>query len=256
MPEAPTDTPRRVLVLGWHAATERQLRPLARWYEGRGHAVRVVLTPTFRTMGLPGAWARFGRELAEALEAETRRDPRAVLVHAFSNAGFWTLAALADALDAHAPSVQLEGLVIDSAPGFPEKVPFWFTARYATPAMMPGLLTALGGKPRAFHPLLSPPIAAFFAVWHVLARPQVRFMEDGQRKVRALIAARALPLLVIGSDADALIPREHVDRFVRAVEARGTPVERLWFERSAHVRHLFEHRAEYFARLESFVSRA
>lgn len=240
-----------MLVLGWHAATERQLRPLARWYEGRGYAVRVVLTPTFRTMGLPGAWARFGRELARELAHGAERD---VIVHAFSNAGFWTLAALADALDAHAPHVRIRGVVIDSAPGFPEKVPFWFTARYATPAMMPGLLAALGRRPRSFHPLLSPPIAAFFAVWHVLARPQVAFMGAGQRKVRALIAARALPLLVIGSDADALIPREHVDGFVRAVEAGGTRVERLWFEKSAHVRHLFEHRAAYLERLTAFLA--
>ena len=232
-----------VVVLGWHGSTERQLRVIARWYETRGHAVRVVITPTFRTMGRRGAWPAFGRELARELEGEP------LILHAFSNAGFWTMSALLDALP-QAPS----RVIIDSAPGFPEKIPMWITARFATAAMLPSFLASLGRKPRSFHPVLTPVVAAFFGAWHLVAREQVRFMETGQARVIARL--RGAPLLAIWSDADALIPAEHVVRFLDRAAAEGIPVTRLHFTDSAHIRHFVQHRGAYFAQLEAFLDGA
>jgi hypothetical protein len=231
----------RALILGWHASTERQLRGIARWYEARGFETRTVITPTFRTMGLPGAWRAFGEKLARDVD-----EKRPLVIHAFSNAGFWTMSALLDAM-----AMPPARVIIDSAPGFPEKIPMWMTAKFATAAMMPGLLASLGRRPRSFHPLLTPPIAFFFGAWHLVARRQIAFMQSGQQRV--IDRLRDVPLLAIWSDADTLVPAEHVGAFLDRAERGGVRVERLHFEDSAHVRHFVQHRAEYFARLEAFV---
>ena len=229
------------VVLGWHASTERQLRPIARWYETRGFIARTVITPTFRAMGVPGAWRAFGVKLAREIDRD-----RPLVIHAFSNAGFWTLSALLDAMS-FAPAA----VIVDSAPGFPEKIPMWITAKFATAAMLPGLLASLGRRPRSFHPILSPPIAMFFGAWHLVARGSIAFMESGQRRV--IDKLRGVRMLTIWSDADALIPSAHVRAFVDRAEHEGVKIERLHFTDSAHVRHFVQHRAEYFARLEEFV---
>lgn len=232
----------RVLILGWHGSTERQLRAIARWWQARTADVRIVITPTFRTMGRRGSWPAFGQKLARELPS----DARPLVIHAFSNAGFWTMSALLDALPTPPARV-----IVDSAPGFPETIPMWVTAKFATAAMMPGLLASLGRRPRLFHPLISPPVALFFGVWHLIAREQVRFMETGQRRV--LDRLRGAPLLAIWSDADVLVPAEHVVAFLDRAEREGVRVERLHYTESAHVRHFVQHRAEYFARVEAFV---
>lgn len=236
------------LVLGWHASTERQLRPIVRWYESRGFVARTVITPTFRAMGVPGAWRAFGVKVAKTIDRD-----RPLVIHAFSNAGFWTMSALLDAMP-FAPA----RVIVDSAPGFPEKIPMWITAKFATAAMLPGLLASLGRRPRSFHPILSPPIAMFFGAWHLIARGSIAFMESGQRRVieklRPTGHREGVPMLTIWSDADALVPAEHVRAFVDRAEHEGVKIERLHFTDSAHVRHFVQHRAAYFARLEAFVS--
>lgn len=240
MPERP---PARVLILGWHGSTERQLRAIARWHEGRGARAEIVITPTFRTMGLRGAWAAFGEALARKVDAGEGE----LVIHAFSNAGFWTMSALLDAMHTRPTRV-----IVDSAPGFPaDHISPLFTARYATMAMLPSLLAQLKRPPRTFHPLLTPPLATFFAGWHLIARRQVRFMASGQSRVIAKLAG--VPLLAIWSDADALIPEEHVVRFLDRAAQAGVRVERLHFVDSAHVRHFVQHRAEYFERIARFL---
>jgi fermentation-respiration switch protein FrsA (DUF1100 family) len=117
--------------------------------------------------------------------------------------------------------------------------------------MMPGLLASLGRRPRSFHPVLSPPTAFFFGLWHLLAREQVRFMESGQRRVIERLAG--VPMLAIWSDADTLVPAEHVVAFLDRAERAGVPIERLHFHDSAHVRHFVQHRAQYFGRVETFI---
>jgi hypothetical protein len=250
----------RVLILGWHGSTERQLRPLARWYEARGHTVRVVLTPTFRTMARGDGWPRFGVELAESLAATHAREPRPLVVHAFSNTGFWTLSALLEAArDLHPELLDaLRGTILDSAPGFPESVRWWFSAKYAALAMTPSVVAALrldrlGRRPkgRVFHPLVSPPLMVFLAGWHLVAGRQIRFMEAGAARVR--VPHRGKPLLAIYSAADALVPVALVEAFLDGAARDGVRVERLRFEDSAHVRHFLEHRHDYLAAVERFI---
>ena len=249
----------RVVLLGWHGSKERQLRPLARWYDARGHPARIVLTDSFRTMGRRDGWPRFGAELADSLAQEHARDPRPLFVHAFSNTGFWTLSAFLDAARDRHPTLAAAHMrtVLDSAPGFPERVRWWFNAKYAALAMTPSVLSTLrlerlAKQPRTFHPLVSPPLMLFFAGWHLVARRQVRFMEQGHERVRR--HHRGKPLLAIYSAKDSLVPVRYVEGFLDRAEDDGVLVERLRFEDSAHVRHFVQHRHDYLAAIERFTA--
>ena len=91
----------------------------------------------------------------------------------------------------------------------------------------------------------------FFGAWHLIARGSIAFMESGQRRV--IEKLRGVRTLTIWSDADALVPAEHVRAFVDRAEHEGVKLERMHFTDSAHVRHFVQHRAAYFARLEEFV---
>ena len=238
----------RVVILGWHGAKERQLRPLARAYGTLGRArgldveARTVLTPTFRTMARPDGWPRFGEELAASLAEAQRAESRQLVLHAFSNAGFWTMRAL---LDAAPPELRRAHVVtvLDSAPGFPRRVPFWFTAYYAALAMTPGVLEALGRPPRHLHPIVSPPLAAFLGAWHFVAPRQVRFMESALDAVAAAHVGK--PLLAIYSDADRLVRPRHVEAFLDDAERAGVRVRRLHLAGTTHVRHFLDERTRY-----------
>jgi pimeloyl-ACP methyl ester carboxylesterase len=234
-------------IFGWYGSRERHLRAIARHHESLGASPIVAVPRSFETMSRPDGWQKEGNLLA----ARVPRDGLPLLVHAFSNAGFWSATALLDALD---PRVPFAGSVIDSAPGFPEKVSPLFTAKYASRAMMPSLLERLGRKPALRHPLLTPPLMAFMGVWHLLSPAQVRFMEGAQAAMRA--RHRGLPLTVIWGGKDELVRAHHVERFAAAAEREGAHVERVYFADGDHVRHLVDHRREYLAAVERFVDRA
>jgi hypothetical protein len=51
------------------------------------------------------------------------------------------------------------------------------------------------------------------------------------------------------------VAREHVEAFLDRCEAESVPVERLFFERSEHVRHLVSHRAVYEKAVRGFAAR-
>lgn len=240
--------PYRAIVLGWHGSRERHLRPLAKHHEARGADVIVHAPRTFRAMVPPRGWQREAEPLAAEILA---RDPRPLVVHAMSNAGFWSSLALLERLGDRA---RLAGTILDSAPGFPERVSFLFTARYASRAMLPALLHQLGLPPAHTHPLFRPPIAALLGAWHLVSRRQVRYMESSQPRMRAL--HRDLPLLGIYGGADELVLPHYVERFLDGAKDAGAKVERLFFPDGGHVRHLVEHRAEYLAAVDRFLTRA
>ncbi|AKF11337.1 DUF829 domain-containing protein [Sandaracinus amylolyticus] len=243
----------RELIVGWHGSRERQLRVLAKHDESKHGADVLTHVPrTFRAMSFPEGWAREGQRLAERLERAHAARPMPLVIHAFSNAGFWTTAALLDRLspalrDAH------RATVIDSAPGFPPHIEARFTARYATRAMLPALLARFGLRASHTHPLVGPPFAAFLYAWHHVAPKQVRFMESSLARLRD--AHRERPLMVVWGGRDELVPARFVEAFVRDCEAHGVPLERLFFQEGDHVRHLVAHRREYFAARDAFLAR-
>jgi hypothetical protein len=241
----------RVLVLGWHGSKERHLRPIARAWESLGLEPRIVVPETWRAMSFRNGWPRLGQRL---LDAHGGDGPW--IAHAFSNAGFWSLCAMLSAASERAPAVLAAhtGTVLDSAPGFPENVSPLFTAKYASMAMTPSLLAALGRPQREVHPLVTPPLAAFLGLWHFVARDQVRFMESSQSRFLSLHQGK--PLLSIYGGADRLVRPKYVESFLERASAANVPVDRLYFPESRHVRHFVEHRHEVTDHLRAFVARA
>lgn len=241
---------RRALIVGWHGSRERHLRALARCYEARlgaeGEAIAIV-PRTFDAMRRADGWAREGRRVAEVLaRAERERGELPVVIHAFSNAGFWTARALLDAMS-EAQRARHEATVLDSAPGFPERVSARFTARYASRAMLPGVMEALGMRPAHVHPVLTPPVAALLGAWHVIAPAQVRFMESSLAAMRAHHAR--VPVLLVWGGADELVPAALVERFAATLPR----AQRLYFPDGEHVRHFVTHRQIYLTTLHDFL---
>lgn len=235
----------RVLVVGWHGSAPRQLRPIARAWESLGACTHAEVPRSFRAMSRARGWQDVGETLTDTLAAMHAVDPRPLVFHTFSNAGFWTLAALLAAAATRAPAL-LDAHVataLDSAPGFPAEVEARFTAQHAAMAMMPGVLATLGKKPAHRHPALSPLAEAFFFAWHHLAHGQVRFMEASLGRVASHHAGR--PLLALYGDRDELVPHPYVEAFCDLAATAGARVTRRRFEGSPHVRHLAGHRRAY-----------
>lgn len=243
-----------LLVLGWAGSTERQLRGIATIHRSLGSRPTVVAPRVFRAMALPWGWRREGDALAARLIEAVRQEPAPWIVHAFSNAGFWTWAATLRALmrrpDGALVLEHVAALVLDSAPGFPAKLEPSFTARYAAMAMMPSLLGALGRPPALTHPRLDGPLRAFMRLWYYASPGQIRELEDSLRVVRD---TGSWPILALCSSADTLVPIEHVEAFVASAGERASA---LRWEDSEHVRHLIVHRHEYVEAIRELVRRA
>jgi pimeloyl-ACP methyl ester carboxylesterase len=249
-----TESAARIVLIGWHGSCERHLRGLARHYESRLGAETITHVPrSFAAMSRPGGWSREGAHLAERVVRAHATRPLPLVIHAFSNAGFWSTRALLDALP---PALRAEhrATILDSAPGFPARVTPRFTAKYASRAMLPGLLAALRMRPAHTHRWLTPPVAALLGLWHLVAPAQVRFMGSSLDAMRA--AHARVPLLLVWGGQDELVPAAHVERFAADAAHAGVPVERLHFPDGRHVAHLVSHRREYLAAIADFLARA
>lgn len=246
----------RVLLLGWFGSRERHLQPLRSFYEKRGADV-VPFVADARTSFAP--WAGYAEASAGLVEAVIRaeaEDPRPLVIHAFSNHGFFTALALLERLQGDRPELlaRVVGLVFDSAPGIPDEPDLRFTMRHAPRLFMPSLLTALRRRPAHEHPILTPILSVVAGAIHLAAPWGVRALKSTVPRMLAVLAR--LPgrrALFFWGDADALVPHAIVAAFADSCERAGLVVERCFFPGSRHVRHLVEHRAEYLARVERFL---
>jgi acetyl esterase/lipase len=235
-----------VLILGWAGSTPKQLRGVGRFYRRHGAAIVVHSAEVFRAMGLPDGWAREGRAVAAKLE---EADPDRLVVHGFSNGGFWTFVALLEALPAHLRQ-RIRAVVLDSAPGVPESIEPFYYAHYSTKAMVPVLLAALGRPPAPSHPVATPAVWAFMRLWYHLSPQQIAYAE---RSTQVAIDHGDWDHLILYSSADELVPPHFVEAFAHRLRAAGRGVETKRWEDSAHVRHMVAHRQEYFERIAAFL---
>lgn len=199
-------------------------------------------------MRRPDGWDREGARVAARVRAEARSGP--IVIHSFSNAGFWTYAATLSHLG---PGVleRVAAAVIDSAPGFPPHVGPDFYARHSAMAVMPMILRALGRPPALHHPVLSPATRAFMRFWYLLSARARRAMERSLAEVRE---TGAWPLLFLYSGADRLVEPRWVEAFLATLGRRSVTAKR--WEDSAHVKHMITHRSAYFGAIERFLTRA
>ena len=227
-----------VAVLGWAGSRERQLRGVVRWYRERGAEVLTARAQIYRAMSKPDGWAIEGRELAPRLDGAER-----IIVHLFSNAGFWTYAALLE----QRPDLPIDAAVIDSAPGFPSRIGARFYARNSSMAVMPIVLRIFRRPPALHHPLLTPPLWLWMRLWYHFSSEQIAFAE---RSLTVVARNAERPHLVLYSSADELVRPEHVEAFVERLGSAET--ER--FERSEHIRHMVVHRSRYLDRVAGFLA--
>ncbi|MFK7988122.1 MAG: DUF829 domain-containing protein [Sandaracinaceae bacterium] len=237
---------RPVAILGWAGASERQLRSIVAFYRSLGAAPFTHRARVFRAMAFPNGWAKEGAALSARVRARIRRGEGPILIHLFSNAGFWSFAALLRTLPPELHS-HLAGVVVDSAPGFPAHIAPRFYADHATKAMMPMVLRALGRPPALSNRWLTPPLWTFFRGWYHVSAPQQRQAEQSLRIVRD----SDLPMLFLYSDVDALVPAALVESFIKSL-AHPVSVER--FEGSPHVAHMVRHRTRYLDVVRKFVT--
>lgn len=241
-------------ILGWAGSTERQLRGVARFYRSLELEPITVAPAVFRAMALPWGWWREGDALRARLIDAIEREPRPLVVHAFSNAGFWTYAAALRALsrDPRGQRVldRIGALVLDSTPGFPPHIRSRFAARSSAMAMMPLLLRALGRPPALSHPILDPPLRAFMRLWTAASPLQIRRMEASLAVVRE---TGRWPVLALCSSADRLVPIEHVEAFVATLGDRARTIR---WEDSEHLRHMIVHRQAYFDAIRALSDQA
>ncbi len=242
------------VILGWAGSTERQLRGVASFHRSLGLEPIVVAPRVFRAMALPWGWRREGDALARRLIDRCARAPGPIVVHAFSNAGFWTYAATLRALSRHRHGQpvldRIGALVLDSAPGFPPHIRSRFAARSSAMAMMPLLLRALGRPPALSHPILDRPLRAFMRLWVAASPLQIRRMEASLAVVRE---TGRWPVLALASSADRLVPIEHVEAFMATLGDRARTIR---WEDSAHVRHMIVHRHAYFDAVRALAEEA
>ena len=251
-----TERPVRVVVLGWHDATERHLRSIANFHAAHGRAVLPFLSDASGSLSRQRGFVEHGEKLAETLAAAHAKEALPIVFHSFSNAGLWSLAGLLDALAAHHPALLHAHVatLLDSAPGFPEHFDWAFTARTAPLAFVPGFLHRMKRPIAYHHPLLSPALAAFFGLWHVLAPAQIRFMARAPRRIRDAHRGTQKPLLLLYGGLDELVPADEVERFAARALEEGIRLERAYFPSSKHVRHIVQHRRDYDAHVTAFLA--
>ncbi len=236
-----------VAILGWAGSTPRQLRVVGGFYRRAGAEVLTANADVFRAMARPDGWAEEGQALADRL---VTLDPARLVVHLFSNAGFWTHAAALRVLPK--PLVErIEAVIIDSAPGFPERIEPGFYATHSAMAMMPMVLRAFRRPPALSHPLLTPPVWAFMRGWYHVSPKQVAAAEQSLPVVRD---TGSWDHLLLYSANDSLVRPHFVESFAHRLRSAGRGVDVLRWEDGAHVRQMITHRRAYFDRVAAFLA--
>jgi len=237
-----------VAILGWAGSRTKQLRGVGRFYRRRG--IRAVIPHSatlWRAMGSADGWQREGRLVVRALRDAA---PESLIVHVFSNGGFWTWVATLEAME---PALleRIRAVIIDSAPGIPEHLDPWYYAHHSTKAMVPIALAALGRPPAHSHPIVTPAIWAFMRFYFHISPRQIAWSE---RSTSVAIETGQWDHLLLYSAADRLVAPHFVEAFAHRLREAGRGVESLRWEESAHVRHMIRHRGEYFGRIAEFLA--
>lgn len=246
------------LVFGWGGSTPGQLRAYARLYARLGFDTDLRIGNVLRGLLVPGGRESEARAVAREVVASQARASRPIVVHALSDNGFLSLAALLEILSASAPGRRaldaLRAVVLDSAPGL------WAARRSGEFALTfargvtPALLKGLGRRESLEHPVLTPVLRAGFGVYSLAFPSNVRRMvASGERVLGAL---PRVPVALLYGDADRLVPPASVEAFETRLRERGFVVRARKFPGSTHVAHFVRDPAAYEATVSDHLRAA
>ena len=235
------------LVFGWGGSTPGQLRAYARLYARLGFDTDLRIGNVLRGLLVPGGRESEARAVAREVVASQARASRPIVVHALSDNGFLSLAALLEILPASAP-----GRRARRAPGRRPRLgagPLGragaASSRSPSRAGHAGAAQGPGRRESLEHPVLTPVLRAGFGVYSLAFPSNVRRMvASGERVLGAL---PRVPVALLYGDADRLVPPASVEAFETRLRERGFVVRARKFPGSTHVAHFVRDPAAYEA---------
>lgn len=250
--EPPTDTaasannaPTTILICGFMGATSRNLSRYREAYNAIYPTARIIVvtstltdTPGFRALQSAEELKQRAEIPAKALLASKKDGVDRLLVHAFSNGGGMSLAAVSKAYRRIAgAALPARTVVFDSLPGgdiFSKEFSRWVDA------------VAIG---LPANPLVRWPGRVLIALMIILllGLPSLLGFENAATKARRdlndenLVSLKAKRLYIY-SEADALIGANEVREYAVESRSKGWDVETVNFGDSGHVRHAIVHK--------------
>ena len=235
-----------VLLLGWAGSEDRHLESYASWYQSQGLETLIHITQ-FSGIADPSQAHKIIDFLAQRLRFVASERP--VIVHLFSNNGFFAYASLLrHPLSGDVLRSNVCAQIFDSSPGVPEPL-----SAKEFGIMFQRALEGIFRKSRwPIRKAIGLVVGASFGVLYRFKgrlRDEVMAARPTHRE-RGPLA----PIWAIYGPGDDIVPERWIEAFLRESEGRGIMVHRERFEGSAHVEHWLVHRRAYQAILNRVVS--
>lgn len=223
-----------VLLLGWGGCSERQLEPFAQMHRELGRETRAFICPMLRALlHFEGERRAFRAEAAWLAAAAAKRP---VIIHSFSDNGFFSLCMLLSVLrespEGRRAIANLRGVILDSGPALYAAVGREFSARFAS-ALTPFCLRGLGLPAQQHHDLATPALRACFGLYQACWAGTVRRIVGAYDEVS--FDYPRCPHLFLYSNDDPVSPRRDIEAFAEGQKARGVPVETRCFSTDRHL---------------------
>ena len=241
------DTP-LVLLLGWAGSERRHLETYASWYEAHGLETLIHITEISGIVD-PAQAHKVIDFLAQRLRFVAAKRP--IVVHLFSNNGFFAYASLLrHPLSGDLLRDNVCAQVFDSSPGVPEPLT---TTQFAImfQRALEGIFSKSQWPIRKAIGLAGG--GAFGALYQFkgVLRDEVKSSRQTLRQAGPLA-----PLWAIYGPGDHIVPEHWIEAYLEECEGRGMAVHRQRFEGSAHVEHWLVHRGGYEEVLNNVLQRA
>lgn len=234
-----------VLLLGWAGSETRHLESYAAWYKEQGLETCIHITQ-ISGIADPSQAHTVIDFLAQRLRFNAAN--RQIIVHLFSNNGFFAYAALLrHPLSGDLLRTNVCAQVFDSSPGVPEPLT---TKQFAImfQRALEGIFRKSGWPLRKLIGVVGG--GAFGALYKLKGgiRDEVMASRPTLREQGPLA-----PLWAIYGPQDHVVPEKWIEGFLQECESRQIKVHRERFEGSAHVEHWLVHRGAYRALLNRVV---
>lgn len=235
-----------VVLVGWLGSKERQLQNLSQFYQSLGCSTLVHIPNTFRMLGHPNGFSEEGEILRKKIENHPQSK---LLIHTFSNAGFWASTSLLRSLR----SEKILGAIVDCAPGFDSETSWREFQRLSAMALLPSLLSAQGKKPAHTDAFWTPWAERFLGLWALVSPRKMHFIRQAPERFARCMGS--VPILTLQAGNDLLIPHETVERFAKRAARSGAKFEKIRFAEAEHVRIGFSNRLFYRSQIREWIIR-